>query len=192
LLPFLPLAAEAALERPGEHRVSARWLLIVAAGLALICYPRFQVLQTVAAVPCLALGAARLVQRRPLVVSRLATAFVVAMAVSRGAVVAMGDSFDGKVLFWNEDPAFNALISRLRRMPKTTRVYSELWDNVYPRADLLPPGRIYQHPWFDFFFDTDRTGEILAAAKSSPGTYVVGYGREPGAEPVGPFSLVRR
>ena len=192
LVPFLPLAAEAALERRGEREVSARWLLLVAAGFALLCYPRFQVLQTVGAVPCLALGAGRLADRRPAAVGRLAAAFGVALVVSRGAVVAMGSSFDGRVLFWNDDPAFDVLIVRLRRLPPSTPVYSEIWDNVYPRAERVPPGGVYQHPFFDYFFDVDRTGERLAEARSRPGTVVVSYGRAATGEAVGPFSLVRR
>ena len=192
LVPFLPLAAEAALERPGEYEVSAGWLLAVAAGLAAICYPRFQVLQTVGAIPCLALGAARLVDRRPSAVARLATAFVAALVVSRAAVVAMGNTFDGRVLFWNDAPAFGALVERVRRLPAGTPVYSELWENLYPRAGRMPAGGVYLHPWMDYYFGVDRMGERLAAAKAAPGTVVVGYGRPPGGEVVGPYSLVRR
>ncbi len=193
LLGFVPLAVEAGLERPGEHKVSAQWLLVVGVGLALICYPRFQVLQTVASVPCLAVGAARLMNRRPMLISRLATAFVVAVVVSRGAILVMGNEFDGKVLFWNEEPAFNALIDRLRQMPKTTPLYSELWANVHPRAEMIPPGRIYQHPWFDFFFGVDQTGNRMQQANARPGTVIVGYrGSRPNAESVGPYSIFRR
>lgn len=189
---FLPLAVEAALERPGEHEVSARWLLVVAAGLALICYPRFQVLQTVAAVPCLALGAARLAERRSTALATAAAVYVAALVVSRAAVIAAGNAFDGRVLFWNADPAFNALVDRVRRLPAGTPVYSDVWDNLYPRAERLPPGGFYLHPWMSYYFDVDCGGERLAAAKSAPGVVVVGYGRVPGAETVGPFSIVRR
>jgi len=192
VVPFLPLAAEAVLERPGEYEVSARWLLVLAAGLALICYPRFQVLQTVGAVPALALGAARLMDRRPAALSRLAAAFVVALVVSRGAVIGMGNEFDGRVLFWNDTPAFETLIERLRSLPAATPVYSELWENVYPRVGRVPPGGFYMHPWMDYYFGVDRAAERMAAAKAAPGAVVVGYGRAPGGESVGPFSLVRR
>lgn len=65
LAAFVPLAIEAVLEKPGEYETSAGWLLTVATGLALIAFPRFDMLQTVGAVPCLAVGAARLMRRRP-------------------------------------------------------------------------------------------------------------------------------
>jgi hypothetical protein len=190
---FLPLAAEAAIEKPGEYETSARALLVVAVGLALICYPRFQVLQTVASVPCLAVGAARLMNRPSRTLSRLAVACVAAIAISRAAIVAFGHEFDGRVLFWNDDPAFNALIDRLRQMPRDTPLYSELWENVHPRAEMIPPGRIYQHPWFWFFFGVDDTGERMRRANSLPGTVIVGYRRDwPGAERIGPYAIIRR
>ena len=193
LLGFVPLAVDAALEKPGERAMSSGWLLLVAVGLALICYPRFQVLQTVASVPCLAVGAARLMDRRPRVLARAAAAFVAVLALSRGAILALGADWDGRVLFWDDDPAFNVLIERLRRMPKTTPLYSELWGNVHPRAEMIPPGRIYQHPWFDFFFGVDQTGERMRRANAMPGTVIVGYrGSWPGAEAIGPYAILRR
>ena len=193
LLAFMPLAAEAALEKPGEHRISARWLLVVAAGLALICYPRFQVLQTVGSVPCLAVGAARLMRRRPAILARAAVALVSVMAVSRAAVVAAGNEFDGKHLFWNEDPALELVVAKLHGLPRDTPVYSELWGNVLPRADKIPPGRIYQHPWFDWFFEVDRTGERMRAANAGDGVVIVGYrGSLAGGEPIGPYAILHR
>ncbi len=193
LLGFVPLAAEAALEEPGEYETSARWLLVVAAGFALICFPRFQVLQTVASVPCLAVGAARLMRRRPPILARAATAFVAVTAVSRGIVVAAGNEFDGKVVFWNDDPALERVIARLRGFPRETPLYSELWGNVHPRAGMIPPGRIYQHPWFFWFFDVDRTGERMRAANAEPGTVTVGYrGDWPAGEAIGPYAIARR
>ncbi len=192
LFGFAPLSLEALLERPGEHATSARWLLIVAAGLALICYPRFDVLQTVASTPCLAVGAARLMSRRPAVLSRCAMAFAATLTLSRGAVLAVGGNFDGRVLFWNDEPAFNRLITRLQALPPGARVFSQLWGNVNPRADRLPPGDIYQHPWFDWFFAVDRTGERLREAAARPGTIIVGYrGARPGGEIVGPYAIWR-
>src|SRR5262249_15520345 len=54
-LAFLPTAMAAALEK--SPRVSsAAWLLAVGFGFALLSYPNFLMLQTVAALPCLALG----------------------------------------------------------------------------------------------------------------------------------------
>ncbi len=191
LFGFLPLSVEAALEEPGEYETSARWLLVVAAGLALICFPRFQVLQTVASVPCLAVGAARLMRRRPPLLAGAAAAFVAVTAVSRGIVVAAGNEFDGKVLFWNDDPALEPVIARLRRCPRETPLYSELWGNLHPRAEMIPPGRIYQHPWFAWFFGVDRTGERMRAANAEPGAVTVGYGAgRPAGERIGPYAIV--
>lgn len=190
---FVPLAIDAALEKPGERAVSSGWLLLVAVGLALICYPRFQVLQTVASVPCLAVGAARLMDRRPRALARAAAASVAAMALSRGAILALGADWDGRVLFWDDDPALNTVIERLRTLPKTTPLYSELWGNVHPRAEMIPPGRIYQHPWFPFFFGVDQTGERMRRANAQPGTVIVGYrGAWPSTETIGPYAILRR
>ena len=173
--------------------MSSGWLLLVAVGLALICYPRFQVLQTVASVPCLAVGAARLMDRRPRALGRAAAACIAALAVSRGAMLALGADWDGRVLFWDDDPALNAVIERLRALPKTTPLYSELWGNVHPRAEMIPPGRIYQHPWFPFFFGVDQTGERMRRANAQPGTVIVGYrGAWPATETIGPYAILRR
>lgn len=193
LFGFVPLAVDAALEKPGERAVSSGWLLLVAVGLALICYPRFQVLQTVASVPCLAVGAARLMNRRPRALARAAAACVAALALSRGAILALGADWDGRVLFWNDDPALNAVIERLRGLPKTTPLFSEVWGNVHPRAEMIPPGRIYQHPWFPFFFGVDQTGERMRRANAQPGTVIVGYrGAWPATETIGPYAILRR
>ncbi len=191
LLGFLPLAVEAALEKPGEYETSARWLLVVALGFGLICFPRFQVLQTVASVPCLAVGASRLMRRqwRWLPAATVA-AFVLTFVISRGAVLAMGGDFDGKVLFWNDEPAFNALVERLHAMPADTPVYSELWANVHPRAEKLPPGHIYVHHWLSYFFPVDHAGERMARARSQPGTVIVGYrGFRPDAISLRPYAI---
>ncbi len=185
---FLPLAAEASVEKPGEYRVSAGWLLLVASGLALIAFPRFDMLQTVASVPCLAAGAARLMTRRSHLVARAAILFVANFTIARGFVLAKGADFDGRVLFWNEEESFNVLIGELRRLPPETPLYSKLWGNVLPRSGLLPPGRIYVHPWFEWFFPVDRIGERVAEAARTPGTVVVDYWRTgvPGRR-VGPY-----
>ena len=193
LFGFVPLAIDAALEKPGQRDVSSRWLLLVAVGLALICYPRFQVLQTVASVPCLAVGAARLMGRGPRTLARAATACVAALALSRGAMLALGGDWDGRVLFWDDDPALNAVIARLRTLPRSTPLYSELWGNVHPRAEMIPPGQIYQHPWFPFFFGVDQTGERMRRANAQPGTVIVGYrGAWPATETIGPYAILRR
>ena len=189
VLPFLPLAVEAARERPGEWDVSSRDLLLVSAGLTLICYPRFDMMQTVAGLPALAVGAARLMSRSPRRLAVWARAFVATVLLSRAAVLAIGGSFDGRVLFWNEEPAFNALVDRLRTMPAGP-VHSKLWGNVLARAGRLPPGRLWVHPWFEWFFPVDRVGERIGQAAARPGTIVVSYrGGEPGGLPVGPYEI---
>ncbi|HTR03214.1 MAG TPA: hypothetical protein VMN82_08465 [Thermoanaerobaculia bacterium] len=193
VLAFTPLAIEAILERPGERTISAQWLLLVAAGLAAIVYPDFTLFNAVACVPCLAVGAARLMERRPRWLSRVAIAFVATLTLSRGAMVVAGADFDGRVLFWNDEPAFNALIDRLRRLPPDTRVYSSLWGNVNPRAERLPPGDVYVHPWFDWFSRVDDTGERIRRANARPGVVIVGMrGASPSAEAVGPYSIEHR
>jgi hypothetical protein len=192
---FLPLSVEAALERPGERAISSRWLLAVAVGLTAIVYPDFSLFNGIAGVPCLAVGAARLMERRPRMLSLATKAFVAVFAFSRGAMVAAGGDFDGKVLFWNEDPAFNAVIERLRALPPETRVYSELWGNVNARADRLAPGNVYQHPWFDWFSPVDHTGERVERARLQPGTVTVTYRRSltrAEADLVGPYAILRR
>jgi hypothetical protein len=132
-------------------------------------------------------------RRRPAILTSAAVAFVSVMALSRAAVVGAGNEFDGKLLFWNEDPALEPVVARLRRLPRDTPVFSELWGNVLPRADKVPPGRIYQHPWFDWFFEVDGTGERMRAANAGDGVVIVGYRnslRE--GESIGPYAIFRR
>ena len=189
VLPFLPVAVEAAREDRGEFDVSARDLLLIAAGLTLICFPRFDMLQTVAGVPPLAVGAARLMRRPPRRWAVGARLFAATMVLSRGAVLAAGGTFDGCLLFWNDEPAFNALIERLRAMPPAP-VRSELWGNVLPRSGRLPPGNLWVHPWFDWFFGVDRVGDRIAAASARPGTIVVSFrGTRPRGEAIGPYEI---
>jgi hypothetical protein len=190
---FLPLAADAWLERPGEREVSSRWLLVVALGLAAIAFPRFSLMNAVGGVPCLALGAARLMSRPRRMVAVPATAFVLLVTVSRGAILFAGSEFDGLVRYWNENPRFNALIARLRQLPPDTRIRSELWENVLPRAERLPPGNVYQHPWLYWFLPIDRTAERMQAALAKPGTVIVkARDATSRGEIVGPYVIVRR
>ena len=164
---------------------------VVAVGFALICYPRFQVLQTVASVPCLAVGVSRLMRRQwHWLPAATTAAFVLAFVVSRGAVLAVAGDFDGKVLFWNDEPAFNDVVERLHAMPAGTPVYSELWPNVLPRAEKLPPGRILRASLAFLYFPVDRAGERMARARSQPGTVTVGYrGSRPDAFSVLPYAI---
>jgi hypothetical protein len=190
---FLPLAVDAWLERPGEREVSSRWLLVVAVGLAAIAFPRFNLMNAVGAVPCLALGAARLMSRPNRAVAVPAAAFVLVLTISRGAILFAGSEFDGRVRYWNENPNFNALIERLRQLPPDTRIRSELWGNVLPRAERLPPGDVYQHTWLYWFLPIDHTGERMQAALAKPGTVIVkARDATSKGEIVGPYVIVRR
>lgn len=108
----------------------------------------------------------------------------------RGVVLGSGRDFDGKVLFWNQEPALDALAARLRRFPPNTPLYSPLWDNVLPRAGLLPPGRLYVNPYFDWFFPVDDVGDRIQAALRAQGGVVVGYRGAPSDEDViGPYRI---
>jgi Dolichyl-phosphate-mannose-protein mannosyltransferase len=193
VLAFLPLVIEAGLERPGEYATNGRWLVLVAAGLALICYPRFDLLQTVAAVPCLAVGAARLMSRQPMLLRRAAIAFVTTITLSRGIVLASGGQFDGKLTYWNDEVDLNKLVARLRQLPPETPLDACVFANVLPRTGLLPPGRLYVHPYFDWFFPVDRIGERIRKAAEAPGTVRVDF-RNPKSkgEVIGPYQITRR
>ncbi|HSS43939.1 MAG TPA: hypothetical protein VLO07_01260 [Thermoanaerobaculia bacterium] len=190
LFAFLPATLEAFTEPEGEERDRASWLLLVAAGFAWMAYPRFQMLQTVAAVPCLALSAALFMSREARWRPRAATAFVALFAASRAATIAAGGDFDGKVLFWNDEPAFDELIGRLRKLPPGSKVYSQLWGNVLPRGGFLPPGGIYVHPWLDRYFPGEGLDAAIRKAAVRERAYVVGY-RSSGAtgEVVGPYRI---
>src|SRR5512143_62772 len=148
----------------------------------------------VAAIPCLAVGAARFVHRLSSrgILRAGAFALVAAFALSRAAILASGGEFDGKVLFWNHEPALDALAARLRELPRDTPLHSTLWDNVLPRSGLLPPGRLYVNPYFSWFFGVDRVEERIQAALRREGGVVVVY-RRAASEPdvVGPYRIFR-
>jgi hypothetical protein len=190
---FLPIALEASLERPGDHAVSTPWYLLVALGFSLIAYPRFGPIQLLAAVPCLAVGAARLLQRQGHRFHFAALALVATITLTTGAVLLAGEPTDGKVLFWNEEPAFNALVARLRTYPADSALVADLWGNILPRTGLLPPGGLYVHPWLTFLDPVDRVGERIRLASMRAGTLTVRYrlGASPG-EIVGPYVIQKR
>lgn len=191
LFAFLPTAAEAILERPGEYDVSSRWLLLVAFGMAAICYPRFDLAQTVGAIPCLVVGAGRLLRRR-VALARFRTAAwgtVLTVTLARGLVLASGRYFDGKVFFWNEEPALDALAARLRRFPRDTPLHSPLWENVLPRSGLLPPGRLYVNPYFGWLFPVDDVGERIQAAIRREGALTIEPASSSEGEGVGPYAI---
>src|SRR6266404_2492009 len=83
---FLPTIAAAALEKTPQDP-SAAWLLATAFGFTLLCYPNFLLLQTVAALPCLAVGAARLLELLPLRVSRWVAVGLFVFTVSRATIL---------------------------------------------------------------------------------------------------------
>ena len=139
-------------------------------------YPDFTFFNAVAGVPCLALGAAKLMERRRALVSIPAAAYAAVFVAAKGASVAAGSDIDGKVLFWNDDPAFNRVVDRLRQTPPETRVYSELWGNLNARASPAPTN--LRAPWSVGSSDVDHTGEQVA--KGLPRHQIVGTGRARG------------
>jgi hypothetical protein len=189
---FLPTVVDALLERSGEYEVRSRWLLLVAAGFAAIAYPRFGLPQTLAAIPCLAVGAARFLRRmsfRPLLRAG-AYGLVTMFTLARGAILGSGGEFDGKVLFWDHEPALDKLADRLRQFPRDTPLHSQLWDNVLPRAGLLPPGRLYVNPYFTWFFSVDDIGRRIESALRRRGALVVDYrGSTSDGEAIGPYAI---
>ena len=103
-----------------------------------------------------------------------------------------GEPLNGRVLFWNDDHSFNALVQRLRRLPPTTPLHSELWGNLLPRVGLLPPGGLYVHPYLGREFglnEFDSVGERVRRAASMPGVVVVKYGSK--GPRGGPYVVVR-
>jgi hypothetical protein len=190
LAAFLPIVFEALLEKPGEFEVSIRWHLLVAAGLLLVAYPRFHPMECVACLPCLAVGAARFLGRRMQPLHALAVTAVVALTLPTAFSVGVGQRFDGKVVFWNDDPSIDRLVGRLRSLPPDTTLLLDLWPNVLPRAGLLPPGRLYVHPWLPYLFEFDSVGERITRAALRRGTAVVGFrGANLPGERVGPYII---
>ncbi len=176
----------------GARAPDGAWLVVAAAGFTLLAYPNFLLMQTVAAIPCLAVGAARALEPGPRRRLVPVAAFLLLFTASRGVVLAAGETFDGRVLFWNEDPDFNAVVERLRRMPADTRVHSELWGNVLPRCERLPPGGIWVHPWLRWYFPVENCRARVLAAARAPGTVWVGYRNAlPQGERVGPYAVWR-
>jgi len=188
-LALLPTAVAAALEK--SPRVpSAAWLLAVGLGFLLLCYPNFLMLQTVAALPCLAVGAGRLLELVSVRLAPAVAAFLLVFTLSRGIVAAADATFDGTVLFWNDDPDLNAVVERLRRSPPETRVHSELWANVLPRSARLPPGHIWVHPWLRWYFEVENVRVRVLTAARAAGTIWVGYRSAlPGGERIGAYAV---
>jgi hypothetical protein len=138
----------------------------------------------------LAVGAARLLEILPSDLSRWVAVGLFVFTVSRATILVTFEPLDGRVRFWNADPDFNALIERLRHFPQDSRVHSELWDNVLPRADRLPPGAVWVHPWLHWYFRIENVRERVLQAAREPGTIWVDYRAAlPGGERVGPFAI---
>jgi hypothetical protein len=187
---FSPLVLYALRERREDARREAAWLLLTAAGFALMAYPRFMFLHVLPAVPCLALGVARLLEQPGRWLAVFSRGLVATLVLGQAAMLAAGESFDGKVLFWNEPPAFEALVRRLRRFPAGTPLSANIWDNVLPRTGLLPPGRLYYHPWLAYLGAVDSLHERVGRAAAQPGTVVVDYRRVGNrGEILGPYSI---
>jgi len=147
-------------------------------------------MQTVAALPCLALGAARLLELLPRRASVAVSLALAAWTVSRAAIIAAGADLDGKVVFWNEDAAVNRVVARLDAYASGSRVQSELWGNVLPRSRRLPPGGVWVHPWLHWYFPVEDVRARVLRAARAPGTIWVDYRTDlPGSERVGPFSI---
>jgi hypothetical protein len=187
---FTPALFEAAREKPGEYEVSVRWHLAVAIGLLLACYPRFHALEVLACLPCLAVGAARLLRRREQPFRAFAHAMLAAITLPVALTVALGDRFDGRVVFWNDDPAIARLVTRLRVLPPDAPLLLDLWPNVLPLSGRLPPGRLYVHPWLPYLFEFDEVqATITRAALSHPTAFVAFYGTRAAGARVGPYSM---
>lgn len=188
-LAFLPLVLDTLREKREEAETNNGWLLLTAVGFALMAYPRFMFLHVLPAVPCLALGVARLLERPSRWSGVFSRGLVATLVLIHAAVLAAGEPFDGRVLFWNESPAFEKLVERLRRFPPGTPLYADIWENVLPRTGLLPPGRVYYHPWLTYLGSVDSLSDRVGRAAAQPGTVIVGYGHGGQGEILGPYSI---
>ncbi len=191
---FIPLLFEAALERPGDYAVSARWHLLVATGLFLLAYPRFHPMECLACLPCLAVGVVRFLHRGSRAWTRaLAPILVAALTLPSAAVWVVGDRFDGKIVFWNDDPSIDALLERIESLPPSTPLVVDLWPNVLPRSGRMPPGRLYVHPWLPYLSMFDGVGDRIAAAAALQHAAVVSFsGPVATSGRHGPYVIERR
>ena len=155
----LPLAIESAIEEPGEYDVGAAEMLAVALGFYLMIYPRFGFAHAAASIPCLAVGAARLLARPGWKQALFSYGLAAVIVITRGAGVVAATQWDSRVEYWDRDPAFNLLVDRLRTLPRDTPLASDLFVNVFPRSGLLPPGRLYYAPWLSYLARFDSVGE---------------------------------
>jgi hypothetical protein len=188
LTAFTPTLLEALRERPGEYEVSTRWHLLVAIGLLLAAYPRFQTLEFVACLPCLAVGTARFLRRPEYRFRAFSQALLAAITLPTALLLLLGERFDGRVVFWNDDPAIATLVTQLRVLPPDTPLLLDIWPNVLPQAGLLPPRRLYVNPWLPYLFRFDDVqATITNQAHSRPTVFVGRYGTRLAGTRVGPY-----
>ncbi len=193
LVAFLPLVLAATLAVPGEEPIAARWHLLVAVGLTLMVYPRFGALQAVAATPCLAVGAAKALARPGRLLRPAVVALVLTITASTGAIPLLGESWDRSVVFWNDSPALNAVVRRLKAYPHDARLVADIWENLLPRSGRLPPGRLYVHPWLSYFDEVDGIRARTEQAAAQRGTISVAFRRAASTGViVGPYSVTVR
>jgi hypothetical protein len=167
------------------------WLLTTTVGLTLIVVPRFDFLEAVAAVPCLALGAGRWMEQGARLPRAIRRAVSTTIGASFAATVALGGTFDGSLLFWNGEPSFERLIREIRRMPSAPLV-SEIWENVLPRTGRLPPGRLYFHPWLYYDGPVEHVAERIQRAAKKENAIVVSFSPPPSeVRRSGPYWLGR-
>ena len=187
---FLPLLGTAFSERKEPEDLPTGWLVVLAAGFAALTYPRFGFLNCVAAFPLLALGAARFADAPVRRWRMAARAFAAVMALSSAAILAAGEPFDGRIARWNDDPAFNRLVWRLRRDYAGYRLNARVWGNLHPATEMLPPGNLFVHFWEWYSMPVDSIGDRVRAASLRPGTLTVSFWR-PGARGVrsGPYVI---
>jgi hypothetical protein len=187
---FLPLLAAAATPPNREEEIPSGWLVVLAAGFALMTFPRFSYLNCLAAVPALALGAGRLADGPVPRWRTAARAIVLAIAISNFAILATGEPFDGRVARWNDDPAFTRLADLLKRDYAGYRLDVRVWGNLLPATGMLPPGNLFVHFWEWYSLPVDSIGERVRAASQKPGTVTVTFWG-PGARGVrsGPYAL---
>ena len=115
---------------------------------------------------------------------------VAAVTLPIALTVALGDRFDRRVVFWNDDPTIATLVTRLRVRPPDTPLLLDLWPNVLPLSGLLPPGRLYVHPWLPYLFEFDDVQtRIVQTAHSRPTAFVGRYGTRSAGARVGPYSM---
>ncbi len=181
---FVPLTASV-------RTRASRWPLVVGVGLVLMVLPRFSYLQAIPAVPCMALGAYLWMRQvtPSSAVGRLARAWVWAAALSTAAIVAIGETWDGRIEYWNDDPAFNRLVDRVREMPPGP-LHSFVWANLLPRTGRLPPALLYALPWIYYFPNLDSIGDpIIAASRAPDAITVTPYFPGTSSERLGPYSI---